>query len=83
MLDHLTMQHHLMIQHHLTMLDHPMMPDHRAMLDHPAVPDDPNKALKRKGALGNIPEEPPLPEGIPDEVKEKISKPKVPTGGRP
>ena len=38
------------------------------------------KALKEKGALGDIPEEPPIPEGIPDEVKEKILAPEVERG---
>jgi len=32
------------------------------------------EALKGKGALGNIPEEPPVPEGIPESVKERLSK---------
>ena len=39
------------------------------------------EALEETGALDDIPEEPPLPEGIPDEVKEKLLKPKVPAGG--
>jgi len=43
--------------------------------------------LKGAGALGNIPEELPIPEGIPDEVKEKLenlipSSPSTPAGGR-
>lgn len=38
------------------------------------------EALKKKGALGDIPEKPPIPEGIPDEVKEKLLKPKVERG---
>ena len=43
------------------------------------------EALEEKGALGDIPEEPPVPEGIPDEVREKILKPtpEVPAKGRP
>jgi len=36
------------------------------------------EALKQKGALGTVPEEAPIPEGIPDKVKEKILKPEVP-----
>lgn len=35
------------------------------------------EALEGKGALGEIPEEPPIPEGIPDEVKERILTPGV------
>jgi len=41
------------------------------------------EALEETGALGDIPEEPPLPEGIPEEVKQKILKPKVHARGRP
>ena len=41
------------------------------------------EALEETGALGDIPEEPPLPEGLPDAVKEKLLKPEVPPGGRP
>ena len=33
------------------------------------------KGLQQQGALGDIPEEPPLPDEIPDEVKKKIMKP--------
>lgn len=36
------------------------------------------EALKKKGALGDLSEEPPIPPGIPEEVKEKILKPGVP-----
>jgi len=39
------------------------------------------EALEETGALDDISEEPPLPEGIPDEAKEKLLKPKVPAGG--
>jgi len=39
------------------------------------------EALREKGALGDIPEEPPIPEGIPETVKEKILKPGVPKPG--
>lgn len=31
-------------------------------------------ALKAKGALGEVPEEPPIPEGVPESVKERLSK---------
>ena len=54
------------------------MPDYLTMLHHLAVPDHPNKALEEKGALGDIPEEPPIPERVPDEVKEKLLEPEVP-----
>lgn len=53
------------------------------MPDHLAMPDHPDKALKEKGALAEGLAEPPIPEGIPDEVKKKLLKPKVPTRGRP
>ncbi len=36
------------------------------------------EALQEKGALGEIPEEATLPEGIPDKVKKKLLEPKVP-----
>ncbi len=36
------------------------------------------EALKQKGALGTVPEEAPIPEGIPDRVKERILKLEVP-----
>lgn len=36
------------------------------------------EALEKKGALGDIPEELSLPEGMPDKIKDKLSKPKVP-----
>jgi len=46
------------------------------------------EALEEAGALDDILEEPPIPEGIPDEVKRKLEelippKPKVPAKGRP
>lgn len=46
------------------------------------------ESLKGAGALGNIPEELPIPEGIPDEVKERLEgvapqKSSTPAGGRP
>ncbi len=46
------------------------------------------EALERAGASGNIPEELPIPEGLPDEVEEKLEevippRPEVPTGSRP
>lgn len=36
------------------------------------------EALKKKGALGQVPEEAPIPKGIPDEVKKKILEPETP-----
>jgi hypothetical protein len=33
------------------------------------------EALKKKGASGEVSEETPIPEGISDEVKKKLSKP--------
>ncbi len=42
------------------------------------MPDHPNKASKKRGALGTVPEEAPIPEGIPDRVKERILKFEVP-----
>ena len=36
------------------------------------------EASKKRGALGELPEEPPIPKGIPDKVKERILKPRVP-----
>lgn len=41
------------------------------------------EALEEAGALGDIPEEPPIPEGIPAEVKERLLKLEVPARGRP
>ena len=38
------------------------------------------EALEEAGALGEIPEEPTIPEGIPDEVKERILTPEVERG---
>jgi len=32
------------------------------------------EALKANGALGEVPEEPPIPEGVPESVKERLSK---------
>lgn len=32
------------------------------------------EALKAKGALGEVPEEPPIPEGVPESVKDRLSK---------
>jgi len=39
--------------------------------------------LKEKNMLGQLPEEPPIPAELPDEVKEKLLKHKVPEKGRP
>ncbi len=48
----------------------------RAMTESVTGYDRAVEALEEKGALGNIPEEPPIPESIPDDVKEKILQPK-------
>ena len=37
-------------------------------------------ALEERGALGEIPEEPTIPQGIPNEVKERILTPEVERG---
>lgn len=39
------------------------------------------KSLQQQGALDDLPEEPPLPDGIPDEVKKKLLKPESKDSG--
>jgi len=39
--------------------------------------------LKERNMLGQLPEEPPIPAELPDEVKEKLLKPKVPAKRQP
>ena len=36
------------------------------------------EALKAKGALGEVREEPPIPEKVPESIKERLSKTKIP-----
>jgi len=39
------------------------------------------KGLQQQGALGDIPEEPPIPDEIPDEVKKRIQQPESKSSG--
>lgn len=41
------------------------------------------EALEGAGALGDIPDESPIPAGIPDEVKERLEELIPPRNGRP